>query len=144
MCQWPACGTVLYKRNSYALKLCFLATLCCFTLCISQSVSGCMMKCSCASRMIIEHPMTYICSQSTISHHAQKLIYHGVLIAFLTKICLQVTFESYLPRVKVTCPEFMDVHVRSFRYIKSMHSCSMVRSRKVSLEYCISFTQPES
>ena len=30
-----------------------------------------------------KHPMTYICPQSTTSHHAQKLIYHCVLIVSL-------------------------------------------------------------
>ena len=31
---------------------------------------------------ILEHPITYICSQNTISHQAQKLIYHCVLTVF--------------------------------------------------------------
>ena len=38
---------------------------------------------------LFKHPMTYICSQSTTSHHAQKLIYYCVMTVFpaRTKIC---------------------------------------------------------
>ena len=39
-----------------------------------------------------KHPVTYICFQSTTSHHEQKLIYHCVLTVFpaQTNICLYV------------------------------------------------------
>ena len=40
--------------------------------------------------LLFKHPMTYICSQHTTSHNAQKLIYHCVLTVWpaLTEIPL--------------------------------------------------------
>ena len=63
--------------------------------------------------------MTYICSQSTTSQNAQKLnlSLHVDSLPGPDQDLPLSNFESYLTSIKVTCPEFMDVYVRSFRDI---------------------------
>ena len=49
--------------------------------------------------------MTYICSQRTTSHHAQKLIYHCVLTVWLaqTKIPVQLHNDTCIHSERFTC-----------------------------------------